>query len=189
MRVSVRLSAADDRFRWGRRFLRRDQRGDENAGVFVCSDEGQIGRFAAAMTSSEPASGDLISWDDLFGAPGHARVGRKIAIDGWMMPFDGVFSSVGDHEYFLILPEPASFTVHAGAGFLFCLEAFARKPMKETGRPLRFTGLTVPACFGDYRQLPALAAAMTAFGFNRQEMGKILGENYVRVFRQCQSGG
>jgi membrane dipeptidase len=43
-------------------------------------------------------------------------------------------------------------------------------------------GLTVPSVFDDYAQLPALAAALLNVGFNQQDVGKILGGNYVRVF-------
>lgn len=43
-------------------------------------------------------------------------------------------------------------------------------------------GLTVPSVFDDYAELPALAAALLNVGFNQQDVGKILGGNYVRVF-------
>lgn len=43
-------------------------------------------------------------------------------------------------------------------------------------------GLTVPSVFDDYSALPALAAALLNVGFNQQDVGKILGGNYVRVF-------
>ncbi len=43
-------------------------------------------------------------------------------------------------------------------------------------------GLTVPSVFDDYTDLPALAAALLNVGFNQQDVGKILGGNYVRVF-------
>lgn len=43
-------------------------------------------------------------------------------------------------------------------------------------------GLTVPSVVSDYRYLPGLAAALLNVGFNQQDVGKILGGNYVRVF-------
>jgi membrane dipeptidase len=43
-------------------------------------------------------------------------------------------------------------------------------------------GLTVPSLFDDYAKLPELAAALLNVGFNQQDVGKILGGNYVRVF-------
>ena len=43
-------------------------------------------------------------------------------------------------------------------------------------------GLTVPSLFDDYAELPALAAALLNVGFSEQDVGKILGGNYVRVF-------
>jgi membrane dipeptidase len=43
-------------------------------------------------------------------------------------------------------------------------------------------GLTVPSVFADYAELPALAAALLNVGFDQQDVGKILGGNYVRVF-------
>jgi membrane dipeptidase len=45
-------------------------------------------------------------------------------------------------------------------------------------------GLTVPSVFGDYRQLPAVAEALLATGFNDEEAAGILGGNYARVFAQ-----
>lgn len=42
-------------------------------------------------------------------------------------------------------------------------------------------GLISPSVFPSYRQLPALAAALTARGFKRDEMLKLLGGNYLRV--------
>ncbi len=43
-------------------------------------------------------------------------------------------------------------------------------------------GLTGPSSFASYRELPELAAALLAAGFNAEETGKILGGNYARVF-------
>jgi membrane dipeptidase len=43
-------------------------------------------------------------------------------------------------------------------------------------------GLTVPSVFDTYADLPALAAALLNVGFNQQDVGQILGGNYVRVF-------
>lgn len=43
-------------------------------------------------------------------------------------------------------------------------------------------GLTVPSVFGDYAALPELAAALLNVGFSRDDLGKILGGNYVRMF-------
>jgi membrane dipeptidase len=43
-------------------------------------------------------------------------------------------------------------------------------------------GLTVPSVFPNYDLLPNLAAALLYAGFNQQDVGKILGGNYVRVF-------
>jgi len=45
-------------------------------------------------------------------------------------------------------------------------------------------GLTGPSVFESYRQLPELAQALLARGFNAGEVGKIVGGNYVRVFAQ-----
>jgi membrane dipeptidase len=43
-------------------------------------------------------------------------------------------------------------------------------------------GLTGPSSFNSYRELPELAAALAAKGFSRDDVGKILGGNYARVF-------
>ena len=43
-------------------------------------------------------------------------------------------------------------------------------------------GLTGPAIYADYDDTPALAAALLAQGFHADEMRKLLGGNYVRVF-------
>jgi membrane dipeptidase len=43
-------------------------------------------------------------------------------------------------------------------------------------------GLVGPSTFGSYADLPALAAALFAHGFNREEVGKLLGGNYLRLF-------
>jgi len=43
-------------------------------------------------------------------------------------------------------------------------------------------GLTVPSVFDTYADLPALTAALLNTGFNQQDVGKIIGGNYVRVF-------
>jgi membrane dipeptidase len=43
-------------------------------------------------------------------------------------------------------------------------------------------GLVGPAVFASYRDLPALAVALRARGFQAAEMRKLLGENYRRVF-------
>jgi membrane dipeptidase len=43
-------------------------------------------------------------------------------------------------------------------------------------------GLTIPSVFDDYADLPALAAALLNVGSDQQDVGKILGSNYVRVF-------
>jgi membrane dipeptidase len=44
------------------------------------------------------------------------------------------------------------------------------------------SGLTAPPTFASYRQLPDLAAALMARGFNAAEVRKLLGGNYARVF-------
>ena len=44
-------------------------------------------------------------------------------------------------------------------------------------------GLLSPAVFANYDQLPDLAQALAGVGFHADEVGKILGGNYVRVFR------
>ena len=44
-------------------------------------------------------------------------------------------------------------------------------------------GLLSPAVFANYDQLPDLARALADAGFHPDEVGKILGGNYVRVFR------
>jgi membrane dipeptidase len=43
-------------------------------------------------------------------------------------------------------------------------------------------GLVGAGVFSSYRQLPDLAAAMLAVGFNADDVGKVLGGNYARVF-------
>lgn len=45
-------------------------------------------------------------------------------------------------------------------------------------------GLTGPSLFDAYADLPRLAAALAARGFNEEERGKLLGGNYRRVFAQ-----
>ena len=44
------------------------------------------------------------------------------------------------------------------------------------------SGLTAPPTFSSYRQLPDLAAALLARGFHGEEVLKLLGGNYARVF-------
>lgn len=44
------------------------------------------------------------------------------------------------------------------------------------------SGLTAPPAFRSYRQLPDLAAALMAHGFRDDEILKLLGGNYARVF-------
>jgi len=44
------------------------------------------------------------------------------------------------------------------------------------------SGLTAPPSFASYRQLPDLAATLTARGFSAEEVRKLLGGNYARVF-------
>ena len=44
-------------------------------------------------------------------------------------------------------------------------------------------GLLSPAVFANYDQLPDLAHALLATGFHPDEVGRILGGNYMRVFR------
>lgn len=44
-------------------------------------------------------------------------------------------------------------------------------------------GLLTPAVFANYEQLPELARALADTGFHADEVGKLLGGNYVRVFR------
>lgn len=44
-------------------------------------------------------------------------------------------------------------------------------------------GLLAPAAFANYDQLPDLARALLATGFHPDEVSRILGGNYVRVFR------
>jgi membrane dipeptidase len=43
-------------------------------------------------------------------------------------------------------------------------------------------GLTSPSAFGDYRELPDLAASLLAAGFDKEGAAKVLGGNYRRVF-------
>ncbi len=43
-------------------------------------------------------------------------------------------------------------------------------------------GLTAPPAFASYRQLPDLASALLARGFGAEEVRKLLGGNYARVF-------
>jgi membrane dipeptidase len=49
-------------------------------------------------------------------------------------------------------------------------------------------GLTSPSVFGDYRELPDLAARLLAVGFDRADAAKILGGNYRRVFAAVTGG-
>ena len=44
-------------------------------------------------------------------------------------------------------------------------------------------GLVGPSVFPDYDRLPALADALSRAGFSQSDTDKILGENYVRVFK------
>lgn len=46
-------------------------------------------------------------------------------------------------------------------------------------------GLLVPSVFPDYDTLPDLATALRNAGFAPDDIGKILGGNYKRVFRSC----
>jgi membrane dipeptidase len=48
-------------------------------------------------------------------------------------------------------------------------------------------GLTGASTLPDYDQLPYLAAALLARGFNRSDVAKIMGGNYVRVFERTLS--
>lgn len=45
-------------------------------------------------------------------------------------------------------------------------------------------GLTSPSVFDSYTQLPELVRALQGRGFNRTDIGKIIGGNYLRVFAQ-----
>ncbi|MCO6417584.1 membrane dipeptidase [Siccirubricoccus sp. KC 17139] len=45
-------------------------------------------------------------------------------------------------------------------------------------------GLLSPACFGDYRETPALAAALLKVGFSTDEAAGVLGGNYARVLAE-----
>ncbi len=49
-------------------------------------------------------------------------------------------------------------------------------------------GLTGPAVFDDYRELPTLRAALGDAGFRGDEIAKLLGGNYARVFDACMRG-
>ena len=44
-------------------------------------------------------------------------------------------------------------------------------------------GLTVPSVLRSYADLPMLAEAMLGVGFNSEEVGNILGGNYLRIFK------
>jgi membrane dipeptidase len=44
-------------------------------------------------------------------------------------------------------------------------------------------GLVVPSVLRSYADLPQLAKAMQEVGFNSEEIGKILGGNYLRIFK------
>jgi membrane dipeptidase len=46
-------------------------------------------------------------------------------------------------------------------------------------------GLTVPSVFASYQDLPLLAQAMLRQGFQAEDVRKVLGGNYLRVFRAC----
>jgi membrane dipeptidase len=46
-------------------------------------------------------------------------------------------------------------------------------------------GLTLGSVFDDYRELPRLAAALLDAGFGAEDVAKLLGGNYARVFAAC----
>lgn len=48
-------------------------------------------------------------------------------------------------------------------------------------------GLVGASAFASYRDLPALASALLARGFHGDEVRKLLGANYARVFAQTMS--
>ena len=49
-------------------------------------------------------------------------------------------------------------------------------------------GLTGPAVFDSYRDLPALRAALVDAGFGVDDVARLLGGNYARVFDACMRG-
>jgi membrane dipeptidase len=85
------------------------------------------------------------------------------------------------HDYFLLVPEPMC--------CIGCLpsdaEGMARMAevvgVDHVGLGGDMLGLTVPSVFDSYAELPDLARALLAL-FNPEEVQKLLGGNYARVF-------
>ena len=46
-------------------------------------------------------------------------------------------------------------------------------------------GLVGASVLPDYHRLPELAEALASAGFHADEVAKLLGGNYVRVFTEC----
>ncbi|MCK8787006.1 membrane dipeptidase [Roseomonas sp. NAR14] len=71
------------------------------------------------------------------------------------------------------------------AGFAAMVEVVG---VEHVGLGTDMRGLTGPAVFDSYRDLPALAAALLARGFSAAELRALLGGNYTRVFAASLGG-
>ncbi|WP_280530019.1 membrane dipeptidase [Paraburkholderia aspalathi] len=55
--------------------------------------------------------------------------------------------------------------------------------VEHVGLGTDMLGFISPPVFRSYEQLPDLASALLQAGFSQQEVGAILGGNYLRVFQ------
>lgn len=55
--------------------------------------------------------------------------------------------------------------------------------VEHVGLGTDMLGFISPPVFRSYEQLPALASALLLAGFSQQEVGAVLGGNYLRVFQ------
>jgi hypothetical protein len=139
-----------------------------------------------------------LTWADLAAGRAAALHGHSVEIEGFLCPF----TAAPAHRYFALAPEaPCCVGCLPGEPSLR-IEVFADAPI-TTGGSVRLTGtwhalvvgidhvglgsdmqgLVGPSVFPSYTVLPDLAAALLAHGFAAAEVRKLLGENYVRVFR------
>ena len=61
--------------------------------------------------------------------------------------------------------------------------------VEHVGLGTDMNGLVGPSTFDSYRDLPALADALLSHGFSTDDVRRILGGNYARVFRASVGGG
>ena len=61
--------------------------------------------------------------------------------------------------------------------------------VEHVGLGTDMNGLVGPSTFDSYRDLPALADALSSHGFSADDVRRILGGNYARVFRASVGGG